>query len=329
MSSEIEEYKNAKIIELKNQYNINHTITTNTYNKLIYDVTQMRNRNKRLMLKMLASRYSLEIQNLKNTLNSNIENILKFSPNDKAKVYNNKNGILIGLNYMNTEYELFGSINSSIAIKDKMIKTYNFNNIDLFLDNNDGKPCKEDILDNFKNVLINSKKNDLIFVFYSGLSCYCKDENIQNNIFNLNICDNILNDEIKILIQKYLKKNVTLFILLDACYNKNIMDLKYQYLGDNMKYNTFSENDKNILESNGNIILINGYYGTETNFDINHNLLSGAITWSFLQTLSTYSNSTWREILVNMHKLLQESEYNIIPQFYTNNILNMDSKINF
>lgn len=326
MSSELEEYKNTKITELKNQYNINHTITTNTYNQMFYDIMQLKNRNKQLMLKMMVSRYNLEIQNLKNILNSNIENILKFTPNDKAKVYNNKNGILIGLNYMNTEYELFGSINNSIAIKDKLIKTYNFNNIDLFLDNNDGKLSKEDILENFKNVLINSKKNDLIFIFYSGLSCYCKDK---KNVFNLNKCDNILNDEIKILIQTYLKKNVTLFILLDACYDINIMDLKYQYLGDNMKYNTFNENDKNILESNGNIILINGYYSTESNLDINDNLLSGAVTWSFLQTLSTYSNPTWREILVNMYKLIQESEYNIIPQFYTNNILNMDSKIYF
>ena len=121
-SSEIEEYKNAKISELTNQYNINHAITTDTYNKLIYDVMKIRNRNKSIMLKMMVSRYNLEIQNLKNTLNSNIENILNFTPNNTITNYKNKNGLLIGINYTGTNYELCGSINSSIELKDKLTK---------------------------------------------------------------------------------------------------------------------------------------------------------------------------------------------------------------
>ena len=335
MSSEMEEYKNAKIIDLKNQYNINHAITTNTYNELIYQVLNSRNKNKSFVMKMIVSRYNLEIQNLQNTLNSNIENVVNFTTNDIVNNYNNKNGILIGMNYVDTEYKVFGSLNNSIALKDKLMKTHKFNDIELFTDNTDNKPTKEDILQKFKKILINSNNNDFIFVFYSGLSFYFKKNNEntedykeENIIFNLHSSDHILNTEIKKLIENYLKADVTLFILLDACYNKNILDLNYQYLGDNVAYNNYIENKTNALETEGNIILINGFFD-ESNLNNNNNIVPGALTWSFLQTLSTNYNPTWRDVLINMHKLLEQSEYSVIPQFYTNTILNMDSKINF
>ena len=102
----------------------------------------------------MIARYNVEIQNLKNTLNSNIENILNFSISENSNKFNNKNSILIGMNYARKEHEIFGSINNVIAVEDKLKKTYNFNNIDLIIDKNETINNKEIILEKLKNLLI-------------------------------------------------------------------------------------------------------------------------------------------------------------------------------
>ena len=325
MSSELEEYKNSKIIELKNQYNINYSIITNTYNQLLYETLNSKTKNKRLVGKMMIARYNVEIQNLKNTLNSNIENILNFSISENSNKFNNKNAILIGMNYFRKEHEFFGSINNAIAVEDKLKKTYNFNNIDLIIDINETINNKEIILEKLKNLLINSSTNDLIFIYYSGIS---NDYTNYRAMMYLNSTEIILNHEMKTIIEEYLKKDVTLVILLDSFYiNNNILSLKYQYLGDNNLYDKYIENSNQSLDTEGNIILINGILNINSKLETKIDKINGAIIWSFLQTLSTNINPTWREVIVNMRKLLDKSEFKSIPQFYTNNILNMDSKI--
>ena len=67
----------------------------------------------------------------------------------------NKNALLIGCNYIGTQYQLSGCINDVENIQTKLKTQYGFNNILIMSDNTSKKPIKVNILDEIKNLLTN------------------------------------------------------------------------------------------------------------------------------------------------------------------------------
>ena len=241
-------------------------------------------------------------------------------------VINKKNALLIGCNYIGSPYELYGCINDTNDIKNLLQSKYNFNNITILTDNTIIKPTRDNILNEFKNLLINSKSGDILFFSFSGHGSQTydisSDEN--DNLDEIIITSDmkyIIDDEFNKLITEYLKDGVKLFALFDSCHSGSMMDLKYQYLDSNNYDNLTINNKYNNL--NGNIVMISGCMDTQTSADAYiNNIPRGAMTWSFIETINNTTSTKWLDIVKNMRNLLKINGYVQIPQ------LSSDKEVN-
>ena len=331
MSIELNIYKKNRIYELNKIFNNNLEILKNILIKDIQNIqkSKLYLNQKKILLNNLINKYNISINYLKNELNKNIINVTNFNPKSII-IKNNKKALLIGINYIKTDNELNGCINDVNSIKER-ITNNGFTNINIMTDITDIKPTKINILNALNNLLINSYEGDLLFLLYSGHGSYTLDNN-KNELTgydqmivpcDLNI---ILDDELKLILQTNLKKNVTLFAMFDSCFSGSVLDLKYQYL-DSLNYDNFTENNKE-LETQGNVFMISGCSDIQTSADsIFNNKPNGAMTWSLLESLKQNSNFTWRELIKNMRQILKSSEYSQIPQFSTGKFENIDSNV--
>jgi hypothetical protein len=331
MSKELAIYKKYRIAEVQNIFNIN---VARLYNTLVTNVKNVQNlfqtlRIKQININNLINQYNTNVDILTTELNKIIKKIQNFIPK-QISPNKTKKALLIGINYTGTKDELKGCINDANSIKER-ISNKGFNNIILLTDLTSKKATKANILEEFKNLLANSQEGDLLFFLYSGHGTYLIDKNNDETTgydqcivpCDLNI---IVDDELKTLIQTYLKTNVTLFAMFDSCFSGTVFDLKYQYM-DSLNYDNYSENTKE-LETNGNVFMISGCTDYQTSADaFINNKANGAMTWSFLEALKQNPNCSWRELVKKMRDLLKTSQISQIPQFSSGTFENIDEQV--
>jgi len=260
----------------------------------------------------------------------------------KIKQYNfsllsqeiNKNfkTLMVGINYRNTGNELKGCINDVNSLQ-KFLNEQNKisnDNILTLTDDTPLKPTRNNILKKYKELLINSEKGDILYFTYSGHGSHTFDRNgdeLDGNDELLVSIDNrgITDDELKEIADQYLKEGVTLFVLFDCCHSGTLLDLKYRYLTTS-DYSEVIVNDKN-TETKGNIFFISGSSDSQTSADAYINKkFQGAMTWSFLKSVNSKPELTWKELLLKMRELLKNN-YTQVPQFSTNISIDINSKI--
>jgi hypothetical protein len=338
MNPELEIYKKNRISEFQNIYNTN---VSSLYSILINNVRNVQSARfmsqsvKQRNINNLINQYNANVNILKNALTQAITKIQNYIPKQINISNNNlnnnsKKALLIGINYKGTKNELYGCINDVNCIKDRISKQgFKDNNIKILTDLTPKKANKVNILTEFKNLLVNSQAGEFLFFLYSGHGSYTIDRNedeIDGYDEMIVSCDlqGILDDEIKSLIQTYLKKDVTLFAMFDSCFSGSVLDLKYQYL-DSLNYDTYTENSKQ-LETNGNVFMISGCTDEQTSADAFINgKASGAMTWSLLEGLKQKPGCSWRELIKTMRDLLKQSQYQQIPQFSSGTFVNFDN----
>jgi hypothetical protein len=331
MSTELDTYKKNRITELQKKNNSNISVLKSNLAKNINVINRSRLSvaAKRSAITNLTAAYNNTLAVLRNKLNSDIKIVQSFVPN-KVTINKNKKALLIGINYINTQNELNGCINDVLAIKDR-ISSNGFNDITLLTDNTTVKPTKNNILNAFKNLLINSSAGDLLFFIYSGHGSYTLDRNgdettrYDQMIIPLD-SNGIIDDELKQIIQTNLKPGVTLFGLFDSCFSGSVLDLRYQYM-DSLNYDNYTENSKQ-LETQGNVFMISGCTDYQTSSDsVFNNKANGAMTWSLLESLKQKPNCNWRELVKSMRDLLRKNGYSQIPQFSSGKFENIDTSI--
>lgn len=333
MKDNLNKGKQNAIQALKNAFNNNIKKLKKYYLGLISQV--MRSKNKPAIKKNLINKLKNDLNNaindLKNKLNNDINQIINQVP-IVVHQGNNKNALLIGINYTGTENALFGCINDANSINNLLLAR-GFKDIKLLTDNTTEKPTRDIIINQFINLLTSANDGDTIFLFYSGHGSYMRDINNNERTKNdqlivpldLNI---IVDDELKSIINNHLKNNVTLIALFDSCFSESVLDLKYQYL-DTLNNNNDSIN-VNESETNGNVIMISGCADNQTSDDaVIDNLPQGALTWAFQQTYNSSQNKTWRELLRGMRIILQNNGFTQIPQLASGKLINIDTSICF
>jgi hypothetical protein len=329
MSQELIQYKNYRLAELKNAYNNNCIINIQYYNTIINSILKSRILNKIQQINNVKNVLASVINNLTNKYNSDILVIQKFVPN-KIVINKNKKALLIGINYTGTSNELYGCINDVNSIKER-ITANGFTNINTITDLTNKKPTRDNILLEFKNLLINSQSGDLLLFFYSGHGSYTLDKNRdeQDRYDELIVSSDlkgIVDDELKLIIQQNLKQDVTLFALFDSCFSGSVLDLRYQYL-DSLNYDKYTENSKDEITI-GNVFMISGCTDEQTSVDaVFNNKANGAMTWSLLQSLNQKPTSSWRELVKSMRDILKKSKFSQIPQFSSGKFVDIDTPV--
>lgn len=333
MGIELDAYKANKIAELNRIYNSALARYNSGLIANIRSVQSSRNSvaNKQQLINRLQVQYNNNVASLTSELNRNIAIIKVYQPAILTNAGNkNKSALLIGINYVGTANELRGCINDVLSIKERLLQNgFSSTNITMLTDaNTTNKPTRANILRAFTNLLNNSREEDLLFFAYSGHGSYTIDRNRDettgyDQMIVPSDLNSIVDDELKSLIQRYLKKGVTLFAMFDSCFSGTVLDLKYQFY-DTLHYDEYTENDSN-LETLGNVIMISGCSDYQTSADAYiQNRASGAMTWSLLETKKQKPNCSWRELIKNMRVLLSESNYDQIPQLSTGKFEDID-----
>ena len=331
MSSDLDTYKQNRINENNAIFNNNVSRLYSVVVSNIRSVQRSRQSNnvKQRQINSLTNQYYSNVNSLKTNLDKRILSIKNYVPKI-ITINKNKKALLIGINYTGTSNELYGCINDVNSIKERITKQ-GFNNINVITDLTTKKATRINILEGFKNLLMNCQAGDLLFFVYSGHGSYAIDRNgdEQDGRDELIVsCDlqGVLDDELKTLIQTYLKADVTLFALFDSCFSGSVLDLKYQFM-DSLNYENFTENSKQ-LETLGNVFMISGCTDNQTSADaVFEGKANGAMTWSLLESLKQKPNINWRELVVNMRDLLKTSEFTQIPQFSCGTFENIDATV--
>jgi len=328
--SDLDIYKKNRISELTNTYNGN---VSRLYSALSFNIKAVQNsrlsvKSKQEQINILVNTYNINVANLQTALNVTISNIKNFVPKTIAISTNvNKKALLIGINYTGTSNQLQGCINDTNSIKDLIVKK-GFSNINILTDLTTKKATKLNILEEFKNLLQNSQKGDFLLFFYSGHGSNIIDKNGDEKDGRDEMiipCDfnGIVDDELKNVINTYLKPDVTLFAMFDSCFSGSVLDLKYQYM-DSLNYENYTEN-KNDLETQGDVFMISGCTDRQTSMDAQfNNTPNGAMTWSLLEALKQKPNCSWRELVMTMRDLLKKSNFTQIPQISCGKFENID-----
>jgi hypothetical protein len=312
---------------------------SNNYRKII--TSRMTSRNKTFYINQLRNMYTTSKTNLINFKNNKLNKLKEelerqlsdfFQRESEQKILNNieLKALIIGINYLNTQNELYGCINDTQNLQNYLRNKYNFsnNNLCLLTDNTIIKPTKQNILKKYKDLLLNAKAGEKLFFTYSGHGSFRTDLNNDENDGKdelLITIDSqaISDDELKTIIDENLPEDVTLFVIFDCCHSGTLMDLKYNYLsGDE----DLVINEK-ISETKSNVFLISGCFDAETSADAYiDNKFQGALTWSLLKTINENTNLTWKDLLINMRTLLNP-RYSQIPQLSSGKLIDINSPL--
>jgi hypothetical protein len=327
-----------KQITLKYEYKQN---ISNLYLALSINIKNINKSNKdenikQTLINNLINKYYNDLKVINQLFNKNLYNTQAVTENEVSELTNledsNKKACLIGLNYIGTANELFGCINDVNSIKERIEKN-GFNNIKSLTDLSNIKPTYNTILEEFTNLLVNSKEGDLLLFFYSGHGSNTLDNNNdetdgRDEMIIPTDFKPILDDELKQIIQTNLKANVTLLAMFDACFSGTVLDLKYQYL-DSLNYDNYTENSTT-LETEGNVIMISGCSDIQTSVDSKFNgRANGAMTWALLDILNNNTNEiiSWRELIKSMRDLLKSNGFEQLPQLSSGKPIDIDSTV--
>ena len=331
--------------DFRNQFSQLNAYYSTNYKKIIN--TRMNNHNKNVYINRLIIFYNTNKSNIINNKNNKIREYLEQlkqqqqqqlqlqqQQDSEQKILNNTElkSLIVGINYINTQNELYGCINDAHNLQIYLTNKYNFtsNNLCLLTDNTIIKPTKENILKKYKDLLLNAKSGEKLFFTYSGHGSFKSDLNndeLDKKDELLITIDNqyISDDELKTIIDQCLPDGVNLFILVDCCHSGTIMDLKYNYLVGNEDIVI----NENISETKSNVFLISGCFDEQTSADAYiESKFQGALTWSFLKTINENNNLTWKELLINMRNLLK-LKYTQVPQLSSGKMIDINLPLLF
>ena len=330
MSSDFEIYKQNKINNLiadyKRSVNSLYYNLIVDYKKILYSNL----RNKRYLINKRISRYYYDVYILKKKLNAAINEVNQLKPEENDENTASKKALLVGINYINTQYALSGCVDDTNRIKDLLSKR-GFKNFQTLTDFTSIKPTKENILNELKVMIDNANAGDILFFYFSGHGSYTYDNNGdetdgKDEMIISSDLKGVLDDELKNILSNHMKKEVTIFGLFDSCHSGTMLDLKFNCL-DSDNYDKYTENNK-VSECDGNVIMISGCMDSQTSAEaLIDNNAQGAMTWSFIDSINKYPDCSWRELLKTMRDLLKTKSFTQIPQLSTDSFYDIDTKI--
>ena len=223
MSTDLDAYKLSRINELNNIFNSNLSRLNSALEINIRNIRNSRFRNKQALLNSLINKYNNDIAILRNNLNASIQKINSFISEFAVNKSNikNKKALLIGINYLNTPYQLNGCIDDTTRMKD-FLSSQGFNDFKILTDLTSLKPTKANILNEFKNLIINAKSGDVLFFYFSGHGSYTYDRNGDETdgrdemLVSLDSLP-IIDDDLKTILQNYLPREVTIIGIVCFC----------------------------------------------------------------------------------------------------------------
>ena len=332
MSVDIATYKTQQIVALNAIFKTNASKIHLQYKLNISKINSLRTTRsiKIYYIQYFTNQYNQLLRSMQNKLIQDVNkiNALINIPGVSQIVANTRNNpdkfaLIIGINYSNTPNQLFGCINDANNMNKFLnSRAYKTENVVVLTDNTISKPTKKNIMNGLTQMLKNSIKGDSLVFSYSGHGTHTADLNgdetdKQDEMIvpidyatSKEMC--IKDDEIKYIIDSYLKPDTKLFMLFDACFSGTICDLKYNYL-DNLGNTNINPKSN---ETAGQVICISGCSDSQTSAEaaVTDGVTPtaiGAMSFVFLNTINTDG------ISINMKMLLDKMRTTLSDHMYT------------
>ena len=259
---------------------------------------------------------------------------------DTADTTNKKSAVLIGINYTNTENELYGCVNDAMNLKNLLKTKYNYKEEYIKTILNE-EATRKTILQEITALVKEASKGDSLFLSYSGHGISADDRNGDEEDGKdelLVTSDNygIFDDDLKQILDTHLQEGVQLFALFDNCHSGTILDLPYQYLKKTDESDKKDKDNNPVIihskttETNGDVVCISGCRDDQVSMDAYINFeYTGAMTRSFIDTLTRYQEEdmSWKSLLENMRSSLKSRNFEQVPQLTSGKKIDM-SKTN-
>lgn len=299
------------------------------YNNLNASIDQIKRSNTMIRLKNIyisnaIRNYNQSVAFLKT---KNMADIARIQQQQQIK---KRKALFIGINYYGTPYQLSGCITDIESLNDKFGSSYDVN---IITDRTNKKPTRSVILSEFAALLDSANSGDTVLFTFSGHGSYTIDLNREeidgkDEMIVSSDLQGVIDDDFKTIIRQKLKTGATLIALFDSCHSGTILDLNYSY----PSYTVGVSSSLDTIDTDGTVILISGCLDNQKSAEANivEGKMSGAMTWSLLETLKQYPTGlTWNTLLTNMRKLLNSAGFIQIPQLSSGKPLNTDSSILF
>jgi hypothetical protein len=261
-------------------------------------------------------------------------------------------GLLIGMNYYGSQYELHGCINDVLNMKNILVKHFNFpeDSLKILCDDeiSTDLPTRDTIIYYMKTLIENAKSGDVLVFHYSGHGVQVRDTHGDeptgfdeaivpiDYLYNGIISDDIIfNDLIS-----QVPEDVKLVAFFDCCHSGTICDLEY-----NVKYSSpfkattdisqwgndfffWEENPKGIK---GIVNMYSGCYDEQTSADATIDMTKqGAFTFVLLDVLKEFNyNITHKELLKHINAHLSLDGYDQRSQFSCSKPIIFEDKFSF
>jgi len=119
MSSELQAYKENRINSFITIFNANVTRLKSNLVNNVRNIQRSRLRNTQALINAVINKYNNDVNILRNNLNLAIQRINSFTSEFRVDRNNvrSKKALLIGINYIDTPYQLTGCINDTTRMK--------------------------------------------------------------------------------------------------------------------------------------------------------------------------------------------------------------------
>ena len=242
----------------------------------------------------------------------------------------NKIALLIGINYINTPYELNGCINDIINVQKLLKNNYGYDKFTMISEKHAIKPTKQNIIEQLNKTIDNIIKNNIneFWFSYSGHGTTIRDYNNdevdnQDEVLVPGDYNNgyIIDDEL-CEIFKRIPSTCKVFCMFDCCHSGTILDLKYKYI-NNEKSNLENKERMN----HKNIHMISGCMDNQYSMDTwnrEKKQYNGALTMAFLDIVKNNNNIKLLDLLSKMRNYLKSRNFTQIPQLTSNTEVDND-----
>ncbi|XWS39741.1 hypothetical protein CRYUN_Cryun18bG0080400 [Craigia yunnanensis] len=232
--------------------------------------------------------------------------------------------VLCGISYKKWKYNLKGTINDVLNMKDLLIKTYKFREENILVlteEQSDSRliPTKANIETCLKWLVKECRKGDSLVFYYSGHGLRQPDVNRDEiDGFDETICPvdflkegMILDNEIYATIVKPLPEGVTLHAIVDACHSGTILDLEHVYDKEKrMWIDNRPPSGARKLTSGGKAYSISACEDHQVAADtsaFSSKSMNGAMTYILIEVVKARPSVTYGELLDEMHKRIEET----------------------
>jgi hypothetical protein len=218
-------------------------------------------------------------------------------------IYKMKKAVLIGCNYPNTPYQLYGCINDVMTMNNILKRCFGYNDNEIIMltdalpKSSNLYPSKNNIMNVLRNVFLST--NEKIYVHYSGHGSNVIDKNKDElDVYDeciiptdYNGTNMIIDDDLYALFT-HVRPSCQVFLSFDSCMSGTICDLNYcfNYNTSTNKFNTINTNKKNIYEIK-NIISFSAVQDNQYALDVYANgKAQGAFTMAINNVINKYGN---------------------------------------